>query len=93
MARIDKHFYTDSHPETWHKNVRAYMLGRHRDMKYILNAIEAKGEERISAVDFREMVADLMVSLEANQVSQDCGAGSTSRSRSRVRPSGRFTTS
>ena len=48
LARIDKHMYTDAAPETWHKNIRTYMLGRHSSMKPILDAIERMGDVRLS---------------------------------------------
>ena len=31
LARIDKHLYRDNAPETWHKNVRTYLIGTHGD--------------------------------------------------------------
>ena len=71
LARLEKHLYTDNAPETWHKNVRAYFLGRSKCMKPILDAIEARGDHKVSEDDFQRMCNNLMVDLEADQVSQE----------------------
>ena len=63
--------YSDSNPETWHRNVRAYLLGRNSGMKPILDAIESMGDERLSEERFQQMVGGLMVDLEADQVPQE----------------------
>ena len=43
LARIDRHFYKDIAPETWHNKVRTYLIGTHGDMAPILNWCEARG--------------------------------------------------
>ena len=71
LARIDKHQYTDSAPETWHRNIRAYLLGRHSSMKPILDSIERMGDTKITVPYFQWMCGQLMVDLEPGQVGQE----------------------
>ena len=51
LARVDKHLYLDNAPETWHKNVRTYLVGQHIDMKPFLSWIEGRGHTPITAAD------------------------------------------
>ena len=71
LARIDKHQYTDSRPETWHNNIRTYFIGEHVDMKGILDIIEAQGHDKISIPKFAQLLDGAMVALEPAQVSQE----------------------
>ena len=41
--------------ETWHKNVRTFLLGCHLDMVLILDWIEARGMEVITAASLKQM--------------------------------------
>ena len=47
LALLDKHKYSDSAPETWHKKVRTYLVGAHIDMKPFLDLIEGRGALKI----------------------------------------------
>ena len=51
LARIDKHFYRDNSPETWHKNVRTFLLECHLDIVLVLDWIEARGNLRALELD------------------------------------------
>ena len=46
------------------------MLGQHKDMQPILDAIEERGHKQFAAGDFEVTCADLMISVEPDQVSQ-----------------------
>ena len=71
IARLDKHMYTDGAPETWHKNIRSYLLGRHSSMKPILDAVEKMGDTRLNEVSFRLLVGNCMSDLEPDQVNRE----------------------
>ena len=61
LARIDKHFYKDNAPGTWHKNVRTYLIGTHSDMAPILNWFEARGKVPITGASLTEMAKEAMI--------------------------------
>ena len=71
LARIEKHFYRDNSPETWHKNVRTFLLGCHQDMVLILDWIEARGKEVITADSLKQMKSDTMIDLDPLQVARE----------------------
>ena len=71
LARIEKHFYRDNSPETWHKNVRTFLLGCHQDMALILDWIEARGKEVIIADSPKQMQSDTMIGLDPIQVARE----------------------
>ena len=62
--------YKDSAPETWHRNVRSYLLGTHSSMKPILDLIERQGDARIDEHGFRQLMLQVMSDLDADQVSR-----------------------
>ena len=70
LARIDKHMYLDSAPETWHKNVRTYLVGSHIDMMPFLTWIEGRGHSPITAADL-ELDNGLMMTLDPMQISRE----------------------
>ena len=70
LARIDKHMYLDSAPETWHKNVRTYLVGSHIDMMPFLTWIEGRGHSPITAADL-ELDQGLMMTLDPMQISRE----------------------
>ena len=73
LARIDKHFYTDAAPETWHKDVRTYMIGVHCDMQPFLTWIENHGKQEIKWTDLQRCARDseVMMSLDPLQVAHE----------------------
>ena len=70
LARIDKHLYLDNAPETWHKNVRTYLVGQHIDMKPFLSWIEGRGHSPITAADL-ESDLGLMMTLDPMHISRE----------------------
>ena len=48
IAHLDKHQYDDAQPESWHNNVRTYMIGRFIDLKPVLHQVESRRTRRIS---------------------------------------------
>ena len=73
LARIDKHLYTDAAPETWHRNVRTFLIGRHVDMKPFLTWIEARGTRKITEGDLTSMrrVDGVMIDFDPVQAAQE----------------------
>ena len=51
LALLDKHQYDDHKPDSWHKNIRTYMIGCHVDMKGLLDWIERRGEAKVRSCD------------------------------------------
>ena len=70
LARLDKHLYLDNAPETWHKNVRTYLVGQHIDMKPFLSWIEGRGHSPITAADL-ESDLGLMMTLDPMHISRE----------------------
>ena len=70
-ARIDKHFNRDNAHETWHNNVRTYLLGTDNDMVLILDWIDARGTEVITEAALRQMQEDTMIYLDPLQVARE----------------------
>jgi hypothetical protein len=71
LARIDKHFYKDSAPETWHKNVRTYLIGTHSDMAPVLNWCEARGKEPITSASLTLLAKEAMIQVCPLQVARE----------------------
>ena len=71
LALIAKHFYQDSAPETWHKNVRTVLLGCQLDMVLIIDWIEARGKEAITAASLKQMQEETMIGLDPLQVARE----------------------
>ena len=73
LARIDKHFYTDAAPETWHQNIRTYMIGVHADMMPFLTWIESHGKREIKWDDLQRCAreSEVMMSLDPLQVAHE----------------------
>ena len=69
IAQLDKLQYDDARPESWHKNVWAYMTGRHIDLKPFLDWAESRGTKRISFEDLEAMgrVDGVMVDFDPIQ--------------------------
>ena len=71
VALMDKHQYSDTHPETWHKAIRTYLIGRHVDDKPFLDWIEARGLRKISVDDIRPDSMGIMVDFDVAQCSRE----------------------
>ena len=73
IAQLDKHQYDDARPESWHTNVRIYIIGRHIDLNHFLDWVESRGTKRISFDDFGAMgrVDGVMVDFDPIQYSTE----------------------
>ena len=73
LAQIDTHVYLDAAPETWHKNVRTYLIGTHVDVGPFLNWVEAQGKQVITEDALQDLVpsGQIMMNLCPIQVSRE----------------------
>ena len=73
ISQLVKHQYDDARPESWHNNVRIYMIGRHIDLKPFLDWAESCGTKRVSFDDLEAMgrVDGVMVDFDPIQCSTE----------------------
>ena len=71
VALMDKHQYSDAQPESWHKAIRTYMIGRHVDVKPFLDWIEARGARKIQGADLDPRTMGIMVDFDTLQCSRE----------------------
>ena len=73
LAQIDKHIYSDAAPETWHKEVRTYLIGAHVDVSPFLNWVEAQKNTVITEQMLHDIVPSgiVMMNLDPIQVSRE----------------------
>ena len=73
IAQLEKHQYDDARPESWHKKVRTYMMGRHIDLKPFPDWVESRGTKLISFEGLEGMgrVDCVMVDLDPIQCSTE----------------------